>query len=218
MAEGNVFDTLRGLDIEISEDAEHGVQASIDEMAREYEEYLAQGFEFGRDSDIVEVLCLLGSGKYTHETDIITPWTDSVYAFDVEMTWIEEGYALLLDAVKRMSGGSIDIEDVSVEIGEAALEQGWGQFPLRFTMNGEPCEFTLQLSTDWMDLHILDDLNRELVKRDSEKKLWFTHDGGQGIILFYRDKAWVDRFQQATGVELSDVVYENPVEKLDSAL
>ena len=216
--EVNVFDTLRGLDIEISAEAERGVQEGIDEMTRSYEQYLAQGLEPGREEEIIEALFLLGDGRYDAQKDVITPWTDSVYAFDMEMTWIEEGYELLLNAVERMSGGAVDIENVNVDIGEDLWNKGWGEFPLRFTMNGEPCEFKLTLNTDWMDLRIIDDLNRELVKRDPEKKLWFTSADGQSLILFYRDRAWAERFQRETGLELSDVMYENPIDRFSSEL
>ena len=208
LCEISAYDRLRGLGIEVPEESECIVQAWMDQINEEYRQYLGEGVVISADEELVTIMSLLGTGEYIRETDSFRTLTDGLYAFDMEMTWIEEGYERLLDAVERMSGGTIDIEDISIEIDEAILDEGEGEFPLRFTMNGDPCEYTLELDTDWMDIRVLDYLNRDIGKYDDRRRLWSMFDEGQGLIVFYRDGAWAKRFRQETGFRLMDNVDE----------
>ena len=36
------------------------------------------------------------------------------------------------------------------------------------------------------------------------RQLWFATDNGQGLVMFYRDKAWVNQFSAATGIVFFD--------------
>ena len=208
LCETSAYDRLRGLGIEIPEESERIVRAEMDQIHEEYRQYHGPDLFIPVEEDLMTIMCLLGTGEYIKETDSFRTLTDGLYAFDMEMTWIQEDYERLLDAVERMSGGTIDIEDISIEIDEAILDEGQGTFPLRFTMNGDPCEYTLELNTDWMDLRVLDYLNRDIGKYDDRRRLWLMYDGGQGMIVFYRDEAWAKRFRQETGFRLMDKIDE----------
>ena len=122
----------------------------------------------------------------------------------MEMAWVNEGYELILDAVKRLSGRSVDIQNVNIEIDDATVEAGWGTFPITFEMNGEECSYTARLDRDWMDLGFLDYMNEKLKGIGDGRQLWFATDNGQAIVMFYRDKAWAERFSAATGIAFFD--------------
>lgn len=221
LSKASIFDVLRGLDIDISEDAERAVRDEMEESLAQYSQYMeyaGRNIEVPAFDDYTWVMTYLGMGVYEPETDSFVPLTNGLYAFDMEMTWVEEGYELLLDAVERMSGGSIDIEDIRIEIDDAVFEAGWGEFPLRFTMNGEAHEYTLRLTSDWMDISVLDRLNEDLAQYGDPRRLWFLYDEGQGMILFYRDRTWVEKFQSVTGLRLMDHTGESPVGDLGEAL
>ena len=198
MAERDYFAELRRLGIEISDGAEEYVRS-------EMESYKNYGFSDKAQMDnYMMVLFLLGMGKYNYEDNSIMPITDSVYAFDMEMTWVNEGYELVLDAVKRLSGGNVDIRNINIVIDDATAEAGWGTIPITFEMNGELCSYTARLDTDWMDPGFLDFINEKVKGIGDDRQLWFATDNGQGLVMFYRDKAWVNQFSAATGIVFFD--------------
>jgi len=195
VAERDYFTELRELGIDISDEAEGYAR-------NEMETYKNYGFQDATQiENCMTILFLLGMGKYNKENDSTTPLTDSVYAFDMEMTWIQEGYVDVLDAVMRMSGGTVKIQNISIEIDDDMAEAGWGTFPISFEMNGEACSYTARLDTDWMDPGFLDFLNEKLKGLGDGRQLWFATENLQGIVMFYRDKAWIDRFSAATGID-----------------
>ena len=201
------IETLRGLDIDISEEAAGKVAQAMAEWRDYYERS-----DWARESpglldflDSYESLLSMlgnGAGEYDEQTWEIIPITDDVYAFDAEMITIQVGYQELLHAVTRLSGGKIDIRNLSMSIPGAVLESGYGAFYMVFQINGKPVRYKAKLRTDWMDENILDFLNEQIRAIDPENQLWAMYDGGQGAILFYRDAAWAERFQAVTGCEL----------------
>ena len=52
-----------------------------------------------------------------------------------------------------------------------------------------------------MDPGFLDFLNEKLKGLGDGRQLWFATENLQGIVMFYRDKAWIDRFSAATGID-----------------
>ena len=188
---------LRRLDIDISEDAEKLVRHDLEEARSFYPNLGAEDL-----LDYASILTCLGAGDYDRATWAMVPVTDGVYAFDTEMFSIEEGYMDLLGAVERMSGGSIRIEGCRIDIDEEMWTRGKGRFPIEFSLNGQPCSYMARMDTDWMDLGLLDFLDERVKNLGDGRQLWFMHDGGQGVILFYRDAEWAARFEEATGCRL----------------
>ena len=188
---------LRRLDIEISDDAEKLVRRDLSEVRSYYPNAGVEEF-----LDYTYILSWLGTGDYDRATWAMVPVTDGVYAFDTEMFSIEEGYMDLLGAVERMSGGSIGIADFRIAIDDEMWTRGKGRFPIEFSLNGQPCRYMARLQSDWMDLGLLDYLGDKVKAVDDGRQLWFMHDGGQGMIMFYRDAEWAARFEAATGCRL----------------
>lgn len=65
-------------------------------------------------------------------------------------------------------------------------------------------EITLKAEVydDWFDVNVANELNKIIKDYGNEKQLFFTSDGYQEGIVFYRDKEWAEGFQLETGLEL----------------
>lgn len=64
---------------------------------------------------------------------------------------------------------------------------------------------SLQVSHDWLDNSVIKKLNgilAQLPGREGDRWIYACDDGGQGAILFYRDRAWARKFEKRTGIEL----------------
>jgi hypothetical protein len=57
--------------------------------------------------------------------------------------------------------------------------------------------------SDWFDFQVAEDLNDIIKNSNTGRQLYFTPDGGQGVLVFYRDAQWAMEFQRKTGIELS---------------
>lgn len=199
------FALLESLGIEFSEEDKEMISRSIDETLANYPEDLLKKFGFDRDrfSDIPTILSWLGYGDTDYETGITTYSSDDVFAFDTEMYDVEGGYLELLNAVERMSGGAADIGNCEIEISEDLFMKGEGSFPIRFELNGQACEYTAKLQTDWMDCEIINYINRILKEQGIKESIWSMFDTGQGTVIFYNDADWAKEFEAATGCELT---------------
>lgn len=57
---------------------------------------------------------------------------------------------------------------------------------------------------DWFDLNVAKALNKIIIENSNDKRLFYTDDGYQECIIFYRDKDWASSFQKETGLVLSE--------------
>ena len=55
---------------------------------------------------------------------------------------------------------------------------------------------------DWFDVNVANELNKIIKGYGNEKQLFFTSDGYQEGIVFYRDKEWAEGFQLKPGWSL----------------
>ena len=81
-------------------------------------------------------------------------------------------------------------------------EKGTGTLTMAFRCNGHPYTVDLAVMSDWMDTNILVKMNEVLEQENCAARLYVCMDGGQGLILFYRDAKWAENFERLTGLEL----------------
>ena len=198
------FALLESLGFEIPEKVRTDISQSIDETLAAIPDEIRDQFGYSRDyfSDIPTILAWVGYGDFDYETGNTTHYSDDLYAFDTEMYDVEGGYLELLYAVERLSGGAVEIENYEIEIGEDLFLRGEGEFPISFELNGQACEYTAKLQTDWMDCGIINYINRILKEQGFAESIWSMYDGGQGLVIFYNDSDWARSFEAATGCEL----------------
>lgn len=198
------FAILEALDIHIPDSAKAAISQQIESAYATMPEDLRQKLGYTPDyfSEITDVLAMLGYGDYDPETWAYIPYTDDVYAFDAEMFDVQQSYTDLLLAVGRMSRGEVSLENVEIQMSDELFERGTGSLPISFALNGNNYSYSAAFEYDWMDVEIIDFVNGILGEQGIGKRIWSMYDLGQGLILFYRDEAWAERFMDGTGCEL----------------
>lgn len=172
-------------------------------LQEELAEYGWTDFEFSWPM----LLSGIGMGDFCPESGKMEPWTDSFFAFDAEMYDIGGDYGTFLENAARISGGGIQVSDFRCEI-DAENEEKWirdepAVIGLDFVLNGRPLHYDAALMSDWMDCAIIDFVNAALEETDGEARLWCMFDGCQGMIVFYGDGEWAQRFEEETGCALA---------------
>ncbi len=60
------------------------------------------------------------------------------------------------------------------------------------------------VENDWFDMNVAFALNEIIIENGNGKRLFFTSDGYQECIVFYRDAEWAKSFERETGLVLSE--------------
>lgn len=148
------------------------------------------------------LLSLIGMPERNYETWEMEQYPEQAYWFDWEGFDMSSEYANILNGVNAMAKGEFAISDISQEMSEVDWEKGSGVVHVSFCVNGNPYKYQLKLEYDWLDSNIIGDINDALKNSGIEKRVYAMEDGGQGCILFYRDKEWAARFRKETGIKL----------------
>lgn len=148
------------------------------------------------------LLTALGRGKYDFENMIWTPFENGVYAFDMEVFNVEKMYTDFLVGVSSLDQEELDFKNIQEDTGQVNWEEGTGKRTVAFEWRNR--KFTLEAAAknDWFDRNVADELNKIIKENGNGKQLFFTDDGYQECIVFYRDKKWADAFRAETGLEL----------------
>lgn len=146
-----------------------------------------------------------GMGITNYDTWEWTPTENGVYCFDAEVFDIEKMYTNFLLGVSAISEGELDFKNITEDTGGVDWENGTGKRTVSFEWNG--CTYRLEATFehDWFDFNIAAGLNKIIIENGNGKRLYFTGDGYQECIVFYRDSEWVDAFQKETGMVLSEL-------------
>lgn len=182
----------------------YGIQGTTAQML----ENLEQGYS-GLPSEIVlnkaaALLTELGQGDYDFENGTWTPCENGVYSFDVEVFNVDTMYADFLTGVSFLDKEELDFKNIQEDTGKVNWEEGTGTRTLTFEWKGEQFTLEANVQDDWFDLNIAAELNEIIKEHGNGKQLYFTIDGYQECIVFYRDNEWAIKFQRETGFELSE--------------
>lgn len=148
------------------------------------------------------LLSSLGMPEWDEETWEVTRYSDQAFWFDWEAFSLEGTYHDILSSINAMSGGRCAVSDIQIDTAEVDWEGGSGRIAIRYQVNGTPQECTVSVQNDWLDPVFLEYVNRGLKAAGVPERIYAMDDGGQGSVLFFRDKAWAKEFQKKTGVEL----------------
>lgn len=145
-----------------------------------------------------------GIGVTNYDTWEWTPAENGVYFFDVEVFDIEKMYTNFLLGVSAIGEGELDFKNITEDTSGVDWEDGTGKRTVRFEWNGSIYTLEAKFEHDWFDTDILAGLNKIIIENGNGKRLYFTGDGYQGCIVFYRDAEWADAFGKETGLSLSE--------------
>lgn len=194
---------LRSLGIRVPEGFEARVRDDVKQiigsMPQDFREDTDEEFFY----DYAYLLSWLGMGEWDAGAEAFIPYGDDVYAFDAEMYDISGDYVKLLEAVARISGGTVAIENCGVmPMGERLWGVGLGRQKIDFTLNGIPRVFSAKMHSDWMDVSIIEYLNECLEEDGAPVRVWCMYDMGQGFVLFCQTPEWAAQFEAVTGCRL----------------
>lgn len=150
------------------------------------------------------LLASVGAGETNYDTWEWTPSENGVYSFDVEIFNLEMMYTNFLLGISAIGEGELDFKNVIEDTSGLDWENGTGKRTVSFEWNGYTYTLEAQADNDWFDINVAYELNKIIISNGSGKQLYFTGDGYQECIIFYRDAKWADAFQRETGLDLSE--------------
>lgn len=183
----------------------HGIQGTttqmLEEMEQQYKE-LPPEIIFNKAAAL---LTALGQGDYDFTNMTWIPYENGVFSFDVEVFNEGKMYTDFLAGISSLDKKELDFKNIHEDTSHVNWEEGTGKRTVTFEWKNK--EFTLEAKVeyDWFDLNVANELNKIIKKYGNGKQLFFTSDGYQECIVFYRDNEWANRFQQETGLVFSEV-------------
>lgn len=148
------------------------------------------------------LLTVLGQGDYDFESMTWTPYENGVYTFDVEVFNVEKMYTDFLTGVSSLDKEELDFKNIQEDTSQVNWEEGTGKRTVTFEWKNRQFTLEAEVVDDWFDVSVANELNKIIKEYGNEKQLFFTSDGYQEGIVFYRDKEWADGFQLETGLGL----------------
>ena len=114
-------------------------------------------------------------------------------------------YTDFLTGISSLDKEELDFKNIQEDTSQMNWEEGTGKRTVTFEWKNK--QFTLEAAVedDWFDLNVANELNEIIKKSGNGKQLYFTGDGYQECIVFYRDPEWAKSFQTETGLELVEV-------------
>lgn len=183
---------------------------SISEEAMEYYESLMEDNPalqaYIEDNPYEYLLIYLTAPEYEYD-EVAGMWqlgafSEDGYWFDWEAVDVVQDYVNILQGLEYMSSGELVFTEIQWDDSEVSWEKGSGRLTYTFKCNGNPCEIQVQVTNDWLDTRILVKLNEMIQEQKLDNRIYACEDGGQGAILFYRDKEWAKKFTRLTGIHL----------------
>lgn len=151
------------------------------------------------------LLSILGQGDYDYSEGTWQPYTNGVYSFDVEVFDIEKMYTNFLIGVSALDKEELDFKNIQEDTGNVNWDEGTGKRTVTFEWNEKTFCLEAEAMYDWFDLNVAKDLNEIIMENGNDKRLYFTDDGYQECIIFYRDAEWASAFQKETGLVFSEL-------------
>lgn len=174
------------------------VRASLEQLMRENPDFRS----YIENYPYIILLSNMGYPQYDYDTWEVVTYPKDVYCFDVEAFALEESYIELLEVMEYLSDGEVRMELQHFKEDAVDWDKGTGTLKMAFRCNGHSYTVDLAVMSDWMDTNILVKLNEVLEQENCAARLYVCMDGGQGLILFYRDAEWAENFERLTGLAL----------------
>lgn len=151
------------------------------------------------------LLSVLGKGAFNYEQNTWTPSENGIYSFDVEVFNIEKMYTDFLLGISALDREALNFENIQEDTSNVNWEKGTGARTVSFEWRGKSFCLEAEMNHDWFDLTVANNLNKIITENQGDKRLFFTSDGYQECIVFYRSTDWAKAFQKETGLVLSEL-------------
>lgn len=148
--------------------------------------------EFENDPWNLMYVCL-GS---TIEKEPYTPITDSCWHFDAECIEDNGSYVDILENLKRISKGQLNIENIQDYV-DIENEKAW----VSFDFKGRSYKWDLRIDNDWVDGELFDKI-QEVNSENKNTKKFTVYVLGQDAIIGYMNDNEIFEFKKTTKIEL----------------
>lgn len=183
MSYREIAEELEPLGISISED-------TLDEL----EDYSSDSYD-----NALDLLCYEGMGQYDDYTWEWTPSTSGVYWFDAEFFNLDTMYTDFLTGVSAMSE-DLDFENIREDYSDVDWYTSTGTILISFDWNGQHYVMEAECNGDWFNSDVLCELMEIVQSKGCGGELAYTYDGGQGFLLFYGERAVINKLAYKTGL------------------
>ncbi len=177
-----------------------GIGGITEQLIRELETAdagMPQEVEFNKTAGLLSVL---GLGEYNYSEGTWTPSANGVYSFDVEVLNLDRMYTDFLRGVSALDKDELDFQNIQEDTSDVDLEEGTGIQKVTFEWKGKTYCLEATVENDWFDMNVAFALNKIIIENGNGKRLFFTSDGYQQCIVFYRDSEWAKSFEKETGL------------------
>lgn len=178
---------------------------SIKEKERYLEDCLKEDLLITKEVLALHLLWDIGCGQYD-DMFCWHPSSNTVFAMDAELFGGEALYHDFFKGLNAICDGEMVFSEIQEDYSDANLEEGTGIIHIRFMVNGEEYFCDVQMMSDWFDAKIFNDISQISAKDMSERRLYATYDGLQGLIFLYQTPEWVQEFSKRTGCVLSEAL------------
>lgn len=152
------------------------------------------------------LLSTLGCGEYDEDTWEWIPSTSGVYYLDLEIMDAGTVYTDFLRGISALAPEQLAFTMVTEDQSKVDWADWTGEIGLSFLYQGQGHSLTADLDGDWFDVDILAGLRDILLADADSRELYWVSDGGQGLLIVYREPEWCAKFQQATGLTLTNEI------------
>lgn len=165
----------------------------------------------------LNLLCWAGQADY--EEDVfysapgieafdwrVVPSTSGVYWFDTEVINLDSIYTDFLVCVDAMDE-ELTFSNIREDYSRVSFLSGTGTVCFSFDYLGEHYELEAEFNGDWFDTDMLFAVGRILAADNDPQELWFAHDQGQGLLLYYGTEEQAAALEQKTGIAFYDTVH-----------
>lgn len=138
------------------------------------------------------LLEMIGMGEEDEETGKWIPSSNKVYAFDSEVSDVDNMYTHFIEGVLAISNQEFGITEI-----EEVIEEDERHY-IKFQYNDHSYEFVGETEGDWMDCRIIDFMNQVFVKENNSKFLLCMPNESQGFNILYNTQEWAMTFAEKT--------------------
>ncbi len=149
------------------------------------------------------LLSLLGSGTTDFSTLKWSPSTNGVYAFDAEVSGLDEMYTNFLRGISALNEEELAFQNIQEDLSGVDQRSGAEMRRVSFDWNEASHSLEVEEQGDWFNMQFARDLGQIIQESGTGKRLYYTPDGYQGCIFFYRAPDWAAAFQRELGFPLS---------------
>ena len=166
----------------------------IEDCESYYSEY--PSYFNNRDYKLPDLLEAVGTG-YFHEDSIVWHPSDSgVFYYDTDLEYPHKPYSYLVKGIATL--------DPALNFRSVQEVKGDQMITVSFSWEGKQYSLTAPNRDGVFSTDVLRQLNTIIKEQSAGKQLYYAFDYEGGILLFYRDAQWAERFQHKTGMVLYD--------------